>query len=53
MEAMHKAEKILMEEMPIMPIYFYTHPILIKENIKDVIIPPFGTYADFKYAHVE
>lgn len=53
MESMHKAEKILMEEMPIMPIYFYTHPILIKENIKDVIIPPFGTYADFKYARVE
>lgn len=53
MEAMHKAEKILMDEMPVMPIYFYTHPILIKENIKGTIVPPFGTYADFKYAYVE
>ncbi|WP_018085953.1 peptide ABC transporter substrate-binding protein [Desulfurispora thermophila] len=53
MEAMHKAEKLLMDEMPVMPIYFYTNPNLIKENIKGVIIPPFGTYADFKWAYVE
>ncbi|SHE30594.1 oligopeptide transport system substrate-binding protein [Desulforamulus putei DSM 12395] len=53
MEAMHKAEKILMDHMPVMPIFFYTHPVLIKENIKGVITPSFGTYADFKYAYVE
>ena len=51
--AMHEAEEILMKEMPIMPIYFYVNDNLIKENIKDVIIPPFGTYADFKNAYVE
>jgi len=53
MEAMHKAEKILMDEMPVMPIYFYTNAGLIKENVKKVIVPPFGFYADFKYAYVE
>ena len=53
MQAMHEAEKILMEEMPIAPIYFYTNPNLIRDNIKGVIIPPFGTYADFKWAYVE
>jgi oligopeptide transport system substrate-binding protein len=53
MEAMHNAEKILMDEMPVMPIYFYTNASLIKENVKKVIIPPFGVYADFKYAYVE
>jgi oligopeptide transport system substrate-binding protein len=53
MEAMHKAEKILMDEMPVMPVYFYTNASLVKENIKKVIIPPFGVYADFKYAYVE
>jgi oligopeptide transport system substrate-binding protein len=52
-EDMHKSEKILMDEMPIMPIYFYTQPILIKSNLKDVIIPPFGLEAEFKWAHVE
>ncbi|MGC7845671.1 peptide ABC transporter substrate-binding protein [Desulforudis sp. 1088] len=53
MAAMHEAEKILMDEMPIMPIYYYTKPCLIKDNIKGVIIPPFAVYADFKYAYVE
>ena len=53
MNSMHQAEKILLEEMPIMPIYFYTRPILLKENLEGVIIPPFATYADFKYAYVE
>lgn len=52
-QAMHKAERILMDEMPLMPIFFYTHPVLIKENLKDVIIPSFGTYADFKYARAD
>ncbi len=53
MEAMHKAEKILMDEMPVMPIYFYTNANLIKESVKKVIVPPFGVFADFKYAYVE
>lgn len=53
MDSMHKAEKLLMDEMPIMPIYFYTNPNLIKENVKGIIVPPFGTYADFKWAYVE
>ncbi|MDD2554579.1 MAG: peptide ABC transporter substrate-binding protein, partial [Desulfotomaculaceae bacterium] len=53
MEAMRKAEKILMDEMPVMPVYFYTNASLIKENVKKVIIPPFGVFADFKYAYVE
>ncbi|MCL6634567.1 MAG: peptide ABC transporter substrate-binding protein [Peptococcaceae bacterium] len=53
MEALHKAEKILMDEMPVLPVYFYTHPILIKEYLKDVIVPPFASYADFKYAYVQ
>lgn len=53
MEAMHQAESILMKEMPVMPIYFYTNPNLIKDNVKGVVIPPFAVYADFKNAYVE
>ncbi|SFH11526.1 oligopeptide transport system substrate-binding protein [Desulfotomaculum arcticum] len=53
MESMHQAEKILLDEMPIAPLFFYTHPIMIKENLKNVIVPPFATYADFKWAYVE
>jgi oligopeptide transport system substrate-binding protein len=42
-----------MNEMPVSPLFFYTHPILINENIKDVIVPSFATYADLKWAYVE
>jgi len=52
-EDMHRSESILMEEMPIMPVYFYTQPILIKSSLKNVIIPPFGLEAEFKWAYVE
>ncbi|MHB1167380.1 MAG: peptide ABC transporter substrate-binding protein [Carboxydocellales bacterium] len=50
MNAMHQAEKILMDEQPIMPIYFYTQPYLINSKVTDVVLPSFGTYGDFKWA---
>lgn len=52
MQYMHDAEKILMDEMPIAPIYFYTHPYLMKDNLKDVVVPSFGPYFEFKWAWV-
>lgn len=52
MDAMHKAEAILMEQMPIVPIYFYTRPELIKPYIKDAYTSALG-YTDFKYAYIE
>ncbi len=52
MEAMHKAEKILMDEMPIAPIYFYTRPELIKPYIKGAYTSALG-YTDFKTAYIE
>lgn len=53
MADMHNAEKLLMDRMPIMPIYFYTQPLLIKPNLKGVIIPPFNVEAEFKWAYVQ
>jgi len=52
MQAMHDAEKILMDEMPIAPIYFYTRPELIKPYIKDFYTSALG-YTDFKQAYIE
>lgn len=52
MEAMHKAEKILVDDMPIMPIYFYTQPYLFNPKLKDVVLPSFGYYGEFKWAWV-
>ncbi|EGO64846.1 peptide ABC transporter substrate-binding protein [Acetonema longum] len=37
MKAMHDAEKILMDEMPIIPIYFYTLLNLEKPNVKGIV----------------
>ena len=52
MEAMHKAEEILMEEMPIIPIYFYTKPFSVKPHVKG-IFTPINRYPQFIYADIE
>ena len=50
MDSMKEAEKILMEDMPIIPLYFYTQPYLVKENVKGIYKPilqyPVLTYAE-------
>lgn len=35
-QAMHEAEKLLMSQMPVIPIYFYTRPYIIKPWVKGV-----------------
>ena len=52
-ELMFEAEKILMNEQPVIPIYYYTNPYLERETIKGVIHPSFAFFADFKWAYVE
>jgi len=50
MAAMKEAEIILMEAMPIIPIYFYTQPYTVKSNVSGIFkVPiryPVITYAD-------
>ncbi len=52
MEAMHKAEEILMDEMPIIPVYFYTMPFTVKPHVKGVFTP-INRYPQFIYADIE
>ncbi|RST72238.1 peptide ABC transporter substrate-binding protein [Siminovitchia acidinfaciens] len=52
MEALHKAEEILMDEMPIVPIYFYTKPFTVKPHVKGVFTP-INRYPQFIYADIE
>lgn len=47
-----EAEKILIDEMPIMPIYFYTGSYLKKNYVKDVYLSELGD-VDFKWAYVD
>ncbi|MEZ2657195.1 peptide ABC transporter substrate-binding protein [Aneurinibacillus aneurinilyticus] len=49
MAAMHKAEDIIMKDMPILPIYFYTKAYTLKENVTGVFTPP-DEYPVLKYA---
>ena len=53
MEMLLKAEKILMTEMPIAPLFFRTCNWLIKPNIKDVVIRGFGVQVSFMWAYEE
>jgi len=36
MDNMKKAERILVEDMAVIPIYFYTHPYAVKPNVKGI-----------------
>ena len=53
MQAMHEAEKILIEEdMGAIPIYFFTEPLLVNPKLKDVVYNPLG-FHKFFYASLE
>ena len=51
-ELLRQAEDILMDEMPILPIYYYTTVTAANENVKDVHISTLGKIS-FKYAYKE
>ncbi|MGC5324472.1 peptide ABC transporter substrate-binding protein [Brevibacillus sp. SYSU BS000544] len=46
------AEKILMEDMPIAPIYFYTNSWVKNDKVKGVIVDGLG-FIDFKWGFIE
>ncbi|WP_120188307.1 peptide ABC transporter substrate-binding protein [Ammoniphilus oxalaticus] len=51
-ELLAQAEQILMDEMPIAPIYFYTQSYVKTDKVKGVILHGTGDI-DYKYAYVE
>jgi oligopeptide transport system substrate-binding protein len=51
-QALHDAEKLLMNEMPIIPIYFYTRPYIIKPWVKGVRYSAVGL-VDFSGVRIE
>lgn len=52
MQLLKDAEQILMDEMPITPIYFYTNPWVQTENLKGVVISGLGDI-QLKWAYFE
>jgi len=51
MELMHKAEKIIMEDFAIIPIYYYVKGQLLKDYVKNYYISPLG-FNYFMYAKI-
>jgi len=49
---MHQAEAILMDQLPLCPIYYYTNPYLKRPWLKNVIMNGMG-WQDLTYAYVE
>lgn len=52
LDLMHKAEDLLMEDMPVIPLYYYTQAKGIKDYVKDVRVSPLG-FVYFDKAYVE
>jgi oligopeptide transport system substrate-binding protein len=52
MQKMHEAEKLFMDDMPILPIYYYNSQFLQKDNVTGVFRTPLGII-DFKWAEVK
>jgi oligopeptide transport system substrate-binding protein len=50
-EILNEAERLLVEEMPIAPIYHYSFDYLKKAHVQDVLLSPLGL-ADFKSARI-
>lgn len=42
MDSMHKAEKLLMDNYAVMPIYYYTNPDLVSKNLDGYVSSPLG-----------
>lgn len=51
-ELMRQAEQILMDQMPMTPIYFRTESYVQNDKVKDVALDPLGNI-DFKWASIE
>jgi oligopeptide transport system substrate-binding protein len=51
MATLHAAEKILMTDFPIIPIYYYTNTVLLKKSIKNFYQSTLG-FVDWKNAYM-
>ena len=52
MNAMKEAESILMDEMPIIPLYYKTDSLMVNTKLKGVVLSPLGRHK-FNYCYIE
>jgi oligopeptide transport system substrate-binding protein len=53
MNKLLEAEKILMRDLPIAPIYFYGSAYVLRPYVKGLVNHPFGADTDYKWAYIE
>jgi oligopeptide transport system substrate-binding protein len=53
MGKMLEAEKILMKDLPIAPVYFRGSAYVTRPYVKNIVSHPFGADYDFKWAYIE
>ncbi|MFD0674199.1 peptide ABC transporter substrate-binding protein [Cohnella sp. GCM10027633] len=52
-EELQKAEKILMDEAAVFPLYFRSSPFLINQKVQGIILPPYGVDFELKWASIK
>lgn len=52
-ELLHSAEQLLMDDMPIGPVYFRYRNYAVKPHVKGLTRNPFGPDTDLIYSHIE
>ncbi|WP_256760040.1 peptide ABC transporter substrate-binding protein [Cohnella sp. WQ 127256] len=52
-EKMHEAEKILLDEAAIYPMFFRSSPYLVRENVQGIILPPYGPDFELKWTSIK
>ena len=53
LEHLHRAETLLMSELPILPLFDYTRIYAAHKWVKGCFLPPVGPEVEFKWAYVE
>jgi oligopeptide transport system substrate-binding protein len=51
MAILHAAEKIFMTDLPVLPVYYYTSPVLLRKSIKNFCQSTLG-FIDWKLAYM-
>lgn len=52
-EALADAEKILMDEMPIAPLFFRSQVFVVKPKVQNLLLPSYGQDFELKYASIK
>lgn len=52
-DMLKQAEKILMDEAAIFPVYFRSSPFLVREKVEGLILPPYGPDFELKWTSVK